>query len=199
MVKEKFQEYFREYREHCRIWDTDKWKDFEKRFTLEGFISYYETKKIKRTKEGYKKFFEAIFLDANRLLELINLKEEDLIEQSRINIEKYESEKLKKEGVFEVLFSILVGVICHFYLNWNWLFIIIGIYSFFKASIEVSNIKRNMTFENENILKQHPEIKKRLKETQYQLIAGKGCYLIVMRVLSLGSFAALSKFIIGVL
>lgn len=199
MVKERFHEFFREYREYSRIWNTDHWREFEKRILLTGFISYYETKKIKRTKEGYKEFFGTIFLDADRLHELINLKEEELLEQSRLNIEIFEKEKSKKEGIQDILFALITGIICHFYLNWKWLFIIVGIYSFFKASLEVSKLKKSTTIGQDDFLDKHPEIKKSLKETQTQVLNARGCFLIIIRVLILGGFAALIKFITGLI
>lgn len=206
MVKEKFDEFFMEYA-HNYLWDINRWKDFEARFMFSGFLHFNDIKKITRTKEGYKAFFDTIFFDLEKIKELESIPQEDLIYNIRLNIHLSEAVKSKRRQVLDFLFAITTGIVTYFYLDWKWVFIIVGVYAFLKASFVYSIVEKTGSPPTEMSETEREDFEKlTLQQRQKIIEAGnrgyatsKGCMQFVLSLIILGAFASLARFLTSLL
>ena len=200
MAKDKFDTFFEEYLDYHRCWNIVEWREFANRFMLSGFIHINETKEITKTKEGYKLFFESIFLNIDKIKKLQSITEEELLQTSRINIHLSESIKSKRRQLLEFIFAISAGIISYFYLNWKWLFVIVGTYAFIKASFLFSILGR---LDARNLMSKQELAKVERQDTiaRQKTIDGykggyaisQGCFQFILSLLILGGFATLAR------
>lgn len=206
MVKEKFDEFFMEYTRNY-LWDINRWKDFATRFMFSGFLHFNDTKKITRTKEGYKAFFDTIFFDLEKIKELESIPQEDLIYNIRLNIHLYEAAKSKRRQVLDFLFAITTGIITYFYVDWKWVFIIVGIYAFLKASFVYSILEKTGNVRNQMSEAELAEVEKldpltrqrRIEAGNRGYAVSQGCLQFILSLVILGGFASLTRFLTGLI
>lgn len=206
MVKEKFDEFFKEYLTYHRNWNIVQWREFTNRFMLNGFIHFDETKKISRTQDGYKELFAAIFLNADKIKELQDLKESELLQTSRLNIHLSEKIKSQKRQLLDFLFAVTTGVVSFFYLDWKWLFIIIGLYAFIKASfvfsiLEKTDARSRMSQQELAELEQLnlTARKKTIEGYSKGYAVSQGCFQFILSILILGGFASIARLLTGLI
>ncbi len=200
MVKDEFWKFFMEYA-HNYLWDINQWKDFETRFMISGFLHFNDTKKITRTKEGYKAFFDTIFLDLDKIKELESITKEELSNNKRLNIHLSEAKKSKKRQLLDFLFAITTGIVTYFYLDWKWVFIFVGIYAYLKASFVYSilektgNVRTQMSeAELAEVEKLDPLTrKKRIEAYNRGYVVSQGCLQFILSLAILGGFASLAR------
>lgn len=202
MVKEQFNEFFSEYLTHHRDWSRTQWREFTNRFMLNGFIHLNETKNILRTQEGYKEYFDEIFLNADKIVEMQTLTEEELLQSSRLNIHLSEKGKSNRRQLFDFLFAIIAGIVSYFYFDWKWLLIIVSIYAFIKASVVFSILEKTDAMHRMS-QQELTELQQLDTENRKKTIEGhrkgyaisQGCFQFILSMIILSGFALIARFL----